>query len=219
MKLHKEGHNFLVFVFVLMLMVNLSIYHFFPDTPIYLTISGVISLIFFLFFVSFFRVPNLTIDTDENTILAPADGKIVVIEETEETEYYRDRRIQVSIFMSPFNVHVNRIPFSGKVAYHRYHPGKYLVAWHPKSSTENERNTIVFDNGRFSVLARQIAGKVARKIVAYHHTGDEVTQGKEFGFIKFGSRVDLFLPLNADIKVELNQVSKGGKTIIARIPT
>jgi phosphatidylserine decarboxylase len=150
---------------------------------------------------------------------APADGKVVVIEEADETEYFKDRRIQLSVFMSPVNVHVNRNPISGLVKYFRYHPGKYLVAWHPKSSTENERTTVVTENSAgVAVLFRQIAGALARRIVWYVKEGDEVEQGSQFGFIKFGSRVDLFLPLGSKIKVELNQVVKGGRTILAELP-
>ena len=153
---------------------------------------------------------------NENNILAPADGKVVVIEKTEEPEYLKDKRIQVSIFMSPLNVHINRYPLSGKVNYVKYHPGQYLVAWHPKSSTENERTTIVVEHkNKTEILFRQIAGALARRIVYYCKEGEEAMQGKEFGFIKFGSRVDVFLPENAKINVQLGQVVTGGETVIA----
>src|SRR5690606_29964036 len=165
-----------------------------------------------------FRSPVRKITVDEKTVLCPADGKVVVIEETEETEYFKERRIQVSIFMSPVNVHVNRNPISGIVSYFKYHPGKYLVAWHPKSSTDNERTTVVVKTSSgVEVLFRQIAGAMARRIVWYIKEGDAVTQGDEFGFIKFGSRVDLFLPLGTDINVQLGQKVVGGKTVIAKV--
>ena len=154
---------------------------------------------------------------DDNVIYAPADGKIVVIEQTEENEYFNDKRLQVSIFMSPTNVHVNRNPISGTVNYFKYHPGKYLVAWHPKSSKENERTTVVIDTGEAEILMRQIAGALAKRIVNYLEEGDEVEQGKDMGFIKFGSRVDLFLPIGTKLEVEIGQKVKGNKTIIARL--
>lgn len=168
--------------------------------------------------LQFFRSPIKRITPDEQIVLCPADGKVVVIEETEETEYFKDRRIQVSIFMSPINVHVNRNPISGVVSYFKYHPGKFLVAWHPKSSTDNERTTVVVKNGaNVEVLFRQIAGALARRIVWYVKENDVVTQGAEFGFIKFGSRVDLFLPLGTELSVNIGDKVVGGKTVIAKI--
>ncbi len=167
--------------------------------------------------VQFFRVPKRSLSFDENTIYSPCDGKVVVIEETEEDEFLKEKRIQISIFMSPLNVHVNWAPMNGIIKYLRYHPGKYLVAWHPKSSTENERTTIVFDNGRFSVLLRQIAGAVARRIIWYPEEGNEWKQHDEIGFIRFGSRVDLFLPLDADIKVKIGDKVSGQTSKIAEI--
>lgn len=168
--------------------------------------------------LQFFRSPIKRITPDEQIVLCPADGKVVVIEETEETEYFKDRRIQVSIFMSPINVHVNRNPISGVVSYFKYHPGKFLVAWHPKSSTDNERTTIVVKNqSHVEVLFRQIAGAMARRIVWYVKENDAVTQGEEFGFIKFGSRVDLFLPLGTEVTVNIGDKVVGGKTVIAKI--
>ncbi|HPR28585.1 MAG TPA: phosphatidylserine decarboxylase family protein, partial [Chitinophagales bacterium] len=174
-----------------------------------------------LFFVLyFFRNPKRLLFIEEGAIIAPADGKIVVVEETDEPEYFGDRRIQVSIFMSVKNVHVNRTPIGGQVKYFRYHPGKYLVAWHPKSSTENERTTLVIEDNddQVEILMRQIAGTVARRIKFYVEEGEDVSQGAEFGFIKFGSRVDLFLPLHAIVEVTPGQKVKGGQTVIARIP-
>lgn len=170
--------------------------------------------VFLAFVTYFFRDPKRTLLTDDNQILCPADGKVVVIEEVQMNEYFSDRRLQVSIFMSPTNVHVNRAPIAGEVKYSAYHPGKYLVAWHPKSSELNERTSIVIDNGNFDIMMRQIAGKLARRIVNYLEEGHEIGQGDQFGFIKFGSRVDLFLPLNTKIKVALGQKVKGGVTII-----
>lgn len=177
-----------------------------------------VSVVIFLLVLQFFRNPRREIMVaDNNLVYAPADGKVVVIEEAHESEYFKDKRQQVSIFMSPTNVHVNRNPVSGTVNYFRYHPGKYLVAWHPKSSVENERTTLVIDNGKTEVLLRQIAGALAKRIVAYVQEGDQVRQGADFGFIKFGSRVDLFLPLDAKIEVELGQKVRGNQTIIARL--
>lgn len=168
--------------------------------------------------LQFFRSPIKRVTPDEGIVLCPADGKVVVIEETEETEYFQDRRIQVSIFMSPINVHVNRNPISGIVSYFKYHPGKFLVAWHPKSSTDNERTTVVVKNqSNVEVLFRQIAGAMARRIVWYVKENDAVTQGAEFGFIKFGSRVDLFLPLGTEVTVNIGDKVVGGKTVIAKI--
>ena len=172
---------------------------------------------FYVFFLQFFRYPNRKYTVGEDLIVAPADGKVVVIEETEETEFFKDKRIQVSIFMSPLNVHVNRSPIKGKVEYEKYHPGKYLVAWHPKSSTENERNTVVFKNDKITVLTRQIAGKLARKIISYAEVEKQFEQNEDFGFIKLGSRVDIFLPLGTKLNVKLNQAVKGGQSIIASI--
>ena len=179
---------------------------------------AIVALVFYLIILQFFRNPaRLVPEKDDNIIYAPADGKVVVIEETTEPEYFKDRRLQVSIFMSPVNVHVNRNPIGGEVKYNAYHPGKYLVAWHPKSSTENERTTMVIDNGSTEILLRQIAGALAKRIKNYVDVGDRVRQGDDFGFIKFGSRVDLFLPIGTNLEVELNQKVKGNKTIIGRL--
>jgi len=177
------------------------------------------SIVFYLIILQFFRSPVFNIVKNDKQILAPADGKVVVIEETDEPEYLKSRRRQISIFMSPVNVHVNRMPVGGTISYFKYHPGKYLVAWHPKSSTENERTTVVarMKDGT-QVLFRQIAGALARRIKWYVKEGDLLDQGQEFGFIKFGSRVDVFLPMNSTIKVTVGQVTKGGRTVIAELP-
>jgi phosphatidylserine decarboxylase len=173
-------------------------------------------LLFLLLVLQFFRNPIRTVTINDNHIIAPVDGKVVVIEEVFEPEYFNDKRMQVSIFMSPINVHVTRYAISGKVKFSKYHPGKYLVAWHPKASTENERTTVVIENKVFGeILYRQIAGALARRIVNYAEEGTDVIQGEDAGFIKFGSRVDLFLPLGTKINVQLNQKAVGGKTIIA----
>lgn len=177
-----------------------------------------VSIILFLLVLQFFRHPERNIEVrDSRLVYAPADGRIVAIEETEESEYLEDRRLLVSIFMSPLNVHVNRNPVGGEVKYVKHHPGKYLVASHPKSSTENERTTIVIDGDRGAILLRQIAGAVARRIVTYLEPGRRVEQGEELGFIKFGSRVDVFLPLNAEVLVKIEDRVKGNKTVLARL--
>jgi phosphatidylserine decarboxylase len=182
-------------------------------------ISTAIALVPLVLVLQFFRVPLRTPVTGEDLVICPADGKVVVIEETDETEYFRDRRLQVSIFMSPVNVHINWHPIAGKVACSKYHPGKYLVAWHPKSSTENERTTVVVQRqDGVQVLFRQIAGALARRIICYAGEGQHVAQCSEFGFIKFGSRVDVFLPLGTEVQVQLGQVVKGSQTVLARIP-
>ena len=215
MKIHREGQKILWRLAIALVLLNMLCFWFLPAT---LPFLGLVSLVFFLFMLNFFRDPKREIQiADNNIVYAPADGRIVVIEETEEKEYFEDRRLQVSIFMSPTNVHVNRNPISGTVNYFKYHSGKYLVAWHPKSSTENERTTVVIGNGKEEILLRQIAGFLAKRIVNYLKEGQEVKQGSEMGFIKFGSRVDLFLPLEAKIEVEIGQKVKGNKTILARL--
>jgi phosphatidylserine decarboxylase len=215
MKIHKEGYRILITFGLLLAGSNLTFVLFYPDA---LLVSTIISILLFGLVLQFFRNPDREIlVADNNIIYAPADGKVVVIEETHEAEYFDDRRLQVSIFMSPTNVHVNRSPVSGTVNYFRYHPGKYMVAWHPKSSSENERTTLVIDNGDDEVLLRQIAGALAKRIVNYTEEGQYLKQGSDFGFIKFGSRVDLFLPLDASIKVRIGQKVKGNKTIIAEL--
>lgn len=216
--IHREGYRFISATAIILLLINTLLKYFNPVSNNVQLAIGIISIVFFIFIVSFFRIPHRLFNFGDTTIIAPADGKIVVIEEVEEPEYFKDKRIQVSIFMSPTNVHVNRNPVNGEVKYAKYHPGKYLVAWHPKSSTKNERFTVVYDSGDFQILVRQIAGKLARKIVNYLKEGDVVKQCDEFGFIKFGSRVDLFLPMDTEICVDLKQKVKGGITVIGMIP-
>jgi len=197
---------------------NVSIFWFFSSTLMWLCITlFFITLILLLFIVSFFRIPDRALSINDNNIISPADGKVVVIEERVDEEYFNDKRLQVSIFMSPANVHVNRVPMSGEVVYNKYHKGKYLVAWHPKSSTENERHSVVLKKGNIEILVKQIAGAVAKRIVNYLEKGQKAEQGKEMGFIKFGSRVDLLLPIDAKVTVKLNQVVQGGVTVIASI--
>ncbi len=185
--------------------------------PIISWIILIASVLPFLFIVSFFRSPKRDFTINNSQIICPADGKVVVIEEIIDTEYFNDKRLQVSIFMSPANVHINRIPMNGEVIYSQYHKGKYLVAWNPKSSTENERHSVVIKNEAAIILVKQIAGAVAKRIVNYLKPGEHVTQGTEMGFIKFGSRVDVLLPPHAIIDVALNQVVKGGVTVLATI--
>lgn len=214
-KIHKEGHRILLSLALGLAFLNIIVFYFLPSILLFV---GIVSTILFLAVLQFFRNPSREIlIADDNIIYAPADGKVVVIEETLEKEYFGDKRLQVSIFMSPTNVHVNRNPISGTVNYFKYHPGKYMVAWHPKSSTENERTTIVIGNGEGEILLRQIAGAVAKRIKSYLEEGEEVNQGEDMGFIKFGSRVDVLLPLNAKLEIEMGQKVKGNKTILARI--
>jgi phosphatidylserine decarboxylase len=218
MKIHKEGRVFLLVLFLVFLGLNL-ILTYVSINPLWFNLSLALSTFIFLFFLQFFRNPSRKVEVNEKQILAPADGKVVVIEKTTESEFFKgEERMQVSIFMSPLNVHVNRNPVTGLIKYFKYHPGKYLVAWHPKSSTENERTTVVYEMHKgVHILIRQIAGAAARRIKWYIDEGQSVIQGKEFGFIKFGSRVDLYLPLDANIQVVNGQVTKGGQTVIAEL--
>ena len=218
MTLHKEGTASIILALLFGALVNFSTYYFAPNST-WLHVFGIILSAFILIVIlQFFRKPLFEITPNDSILLAPADGKVVVIEEVEEPEFFKDKRIQVSIFMSPINVHINRNPVSGTVKYAKYHPGLYLVAWHPKSSTENERTTVVYERANgMQLLMRQVAGALARRIVYYVKEGDQVTQGGEMGFIKFGSRVDLYLPLGTKIDVKLNDVVKGGKTSIATL--
>jgi phosphatidylserine decarboxylase len=219
MTFHKEGYTSLAICVLFIAILNAAIQFYFPEAIAVKWIIYILSFVLFVIIVQFFRSPSITIEKDERYVLCPADGKVVVIEEAVETEYLKDKRIQLSVFMSPVNVHINRNPIKGVVKYFKYHKGKYLVAWHPKSSTENERTTIVIENSNgVPVLFRQIAGALARRIVWYVKEGDKVDQGDQFGFIKFGSRVDVFLPLGSEIKVDLGQVVKGGRTILAELP-
>ena len=215
--IHREGHSLILAVGFSILLINIPIA--FIAKSALLSVVLALSSSFLLFMVVyFFRIPERVMMIDDGKIIAPADGKVVVIEHVHEGEYFKDKRIQISIFMSPTNVHVNRSPISGVVNYQKYHPGKYLVAWHPKSSEKNERNTVVVKNDNVEVLIRQIAGKLARKIRFYVAEGDEIDQATEFGFIKFGSRVDLFLPVGTKIDVNLKQKVKGGVTVIGTLP-
>lgn len=198
--------------------LNAVVQFYFPSAHFVKWVIYILSGVLFLIILQFFRSPNIHIELNEKNVLCPADGKVVVIEETEESEFLKDKRIQVSVFMSPINVHVNRNPIGGVVSYFKYHKGKYLVAWHPKSSTENERTTIAIQNKNgVTILFRQIAGALARRIVWYVKEGDQVDQGAQFGFIKFGSRVDVFLPLGTKINVEIGEVVKGGRTVLAEL--
>jgi phosphatidylserine decarboxylase len=215
---HKEGYTSLAICILLIAVLNAFTHYYFSRIT-WLTWSVyILSFALFVIIVQFFRNPHFEIDQHDDHVIAPADGKVVVIEETGETEFLKDRRIQVSIFMSPVNVHVNRHPVSGIVKYFKYHPGKYLVAWHPKSSTENERTTVAVEHKSGAIiLFRQIAGALARRIVWYVKEGDNAEQGGEFGFIKFGSRVDVFLPLTSTVNVSIGDVVKGGRTVIAEL--
>lgn len=218
MTIHKEGIKTIVITAILFGLINLASFYFlsfrFPWLSWFIFL---VTIILWLFIISFFRVPGRNIVKGEGTVLCPADGKVVVVEEAFDEEYFKEKRLQISIFMSPANVHQNRNPVSGEVVYNQYHKGKYLVAWHPKSSTENERHTVVIKNDRAEVLVKQIAGAVARRIVNYLKVGQRVEQGDEMGFIKFGSRVDVLLPLGTKVEVELNQVVKGGLTVLATL--
>jgi phosphatidylserine decarboxylase len=216
MTIHREGYKTIAITALLFGVFNLVSFTFLSNTlPWLAMVLFIITLGLFLFIISFFRIPDRTLSFGDDKIICPADGKVVVIEEIVDEEYFKDRRIQVSIFMSPANVHVNRNPVSGEVVYNQYHKGKYLVAWHPKSSTENERWSVVTRNGHGEVLYKQIAGALAKRICNYTHTGQRVTQGEEYGFIKFGSRVDILLPIGTKINVQLNQAVKGGVTVLA----
>jgi phosphatidylserine decarboxylase len=218
MTIHREGYKSIAIGTLIFGAINLIYFYFFSASNAWLGyVIFFATLFLLLFLISFFRIPNRTLTINENDIIAPADGKVVVIEETVDTEYFKDKRLQVSIFMSPANVHVNRNPVSGTVVYNQYHKGKYLVAWHPKSSTYNERHSVVLRKGDTEILVKQIAGALAKRIVNYLQVGQKVSQAQEFGFIKFGSRVDLLLPVGTKVNVELNQVVKGGVTVIATL--
>lgn len=212
---HKEGTQSILLGAIFTAIVLLAADYFISIEWLKMTIE-IIALLLLIIILQFFRNPKRNVDLNENHIIAPVDGKVVVIEEVFESEYFKDKRIQVSIFMSPINVHVTRYAISGLVKFSKYHPGKFLVAWHPKASEENERTTIVVENNTFgAILYRQIAGALAKRIVNYAQEGMQVIQGTDAGFIKFGSRVDLFLPIGTPINVVLNQKAIGGKTIIA----
>ncbi|MDQ3191081.1 MAG: phosphatidylserine decarboxylase family protein [Bacteroidota bacterium] len=218
MKFHKEGYPTLIAAIIFIALIIFLSHYFLFDLTILRYIIYVISGVLLITVLQFFRSPKRTLPNDDTNVICPADGKVVVIEEVVENEYFKDKRIQVSIFMSPVNVHINRYPVSGVIKYVKYHPGKYLVAWHPKSSTENERSTIVLESKSGKpLLIRQIAGALARRIVFYCKVDQQVEQGTELGFIKFGSRVDVFFPLGSKIEVKLNQKVRGGETILGTI--
>lgn len=214
---HKEGYKIIVIALVIFTGLILLANKFLEKNWLFYVIALVLGVLLYLI-LQFFRNPDRTAPLDSNVITSPVDGKVVVIEEVYEAEYFKDKRLQVSVFMSPLNVHVTRYPSGGKIAYSKYHPGKYLVAWHPKSSTENERTTVVVSTEKFGdVLYRQIAGALAKRIINYAEEGQMVQQGEDSGFIRFGSRVDLYLPVGTKLDVELNQVVKGAQSVIASI--
>lgn len=217
MKIHKEGYVIILITLVICSTLFTVNHLFIREIPILYWLINAFILVMFYLVVQFFRVPYRIAPQGENLIICPADGKVVVIEETEESEYFNDKRIQISIFMSPLNVHANWFPISGTTQYMKYHPGKYLVAWHPKSSTENERTTVVVKHSNGSeILFRQIAGAVARRIVCYAKKDQKAQAGEEFGFIKFGSRIDVFLPLGVKPDVKIGDVVQGKTTVLAR---
>jgi phosphatidylserine decarboxylase len=216
MTIHKEGYTSIAIAAILFGIINLLCFYYLSfDQPVITGIIFFVTLCLLVFIISFFRIPKRNPTIDEHAIVAPADGKVVVIEEVQADEYFTDRRMQVSIFMSPLNVHVNRNPISGEVVYSKYHKGKYLVAWHPKSSTENERYSVVYRKNGKEILVKQIAGALAKRISNYLKEGQQARQTDEMGFIKFGSRVDILLPLDAKINVKIGDKPKGGVTVIA----
>ena len=218
MTVHREGYKSIALAIILFIALNMIFFWFFGASLLWLCIAFfVITLGLVLFVVSFFRIPVRKLTISNGQIISPADGKVVVIEETVDDEYFKKKMLQVSVFMSPLNVHVNRNPIDGEIIYNKYHKGKYLVAWNPKSSTENERHSVVIKNGNTEILVKQIAGAVARRIVNYLEVGNKVKQTEEYGFIKFGSRVDLLLPIGTKINVSLNEVVQGGVTVLATL--
>ena len=218
MTIHREGYKSIALATIIFIALNMIFFWLFGASLLWLCIAFfVITLGFVLFVVSFFRIPSRTLTISNGQIISPADGKVVVIEEAVDDEYFKKKMLQVSVFMSPLNVHVNRNPVDGEIVYNKYHKGKYLVAWNPKSSTENERHSVVIKNGNTEILVKQIAGAVARRIVNYLEVGNKVKQTEEYGFIKFGSRVDLLLPIGTKINVSLNEVVQGGVTVLATL--
>jgi len=213
---HKEGYKIMSVAIVLFLGINAASYVAIQVDEWIIAIFSV-TLAFLILILQFFRNPKRITDINDHTVVSPVDGKVVVIEEVFEKEYFQENRLQVSIFMSPVNVHVTRHPINGSIKLSKYHPGKYLVAWHPKASEENERTTVVVKNNFVEILYRQIAGALAKRIVNYAEKGEKVIQGSDSGFIKFGSRVDVFLPIGTEINVSLNQKVKGGESIIANV--
>jgi phosphatidylserine decarboxylase len=216
MTIHREGYKSILIGSIVFAVLNLLSFYFISfDAPWLSWIILVLTLGLLLFLISFFRVPKRTLTTGDNLVVCPADGKVVAIEEVYDEEYFKDKRLQVSIFMSPANVHQNRNAVAGEVVYSQYHKGKYLVAWHPKSSTENERHSVVIRNAHGEILVKQIAGALAKRIINYLQVGEKVEQSAEMGFIKFGSRVDVLLPLHTRVQVKLNEKVKGGVTVLA----
>lgn len=220
MNIHKEGYRSIALSALIFGAINIIFFFFFSASmPIVSWIVFGVTFVLLLFIISFFRSPKRNFTVAHHQVICPADGKVVVIEEITDEEYFKDKRLQVSIFMSPANVHINRIPMSGTVEYSQYHKGKYLVAWSPKSSTENERHSVVIKSDKAEILVKQIAGALAKRIINYLNVGQKVLQGNEMGFIKFGSRVDILLPVGTELNVSLNQVVKGGVTVLATIDT
>jgi len=215
-RIHREGYSFLSVLLILLLGINIAS-QFSSIDGFYLNIILLVSVFIFLFFLQFFRNPKIIKTIDKNLIISPANGEVVHIGEVFEEEYYKEKRLLISIFMSPLDVHINRNPISGIVKYYKYHKGKYLVAWHPKSSTKNERTTTVIANNKISILVRQIAGLVARRIINYSTIGKKVNQSNQLGFIKFGSRADIFLPLGFKPNVQLKQKTKAGVTVLGKL--
>jgi phosphatidylserine decarboxylase len=218
MNIHKEGYTIIPIAAILIGLLYTALFYLIPVQIVQMLLA-VAAVIFFILIVRFFRNPDYPIDQNDHHILAPADGKVVVVEETTEPEVLKEKRIQVSIFMSPLNVHVNRSPVKGTITYFRHHPGKFLVAWHPKSSTDNERTTIGIKLASgLEIVMRQVAGAVARRICFYSKVGQPTEQAEKFGFIRFGSRIDLYLPLGAEIQVNIDDKTKAGRTVIAKLP-
>jgi phosphatidylserine decarboxylase len=218
MTIHREGYKTIAIGVLAFALINLSSFYYISAHEFWLSgLIFLVTLVIWLFLVSFFRVPARKLTLGPDLVICPADGKVVVIEEVTDTEYFKGKRLQVSIFMSPANVHQNRNPIAGEVVYSQYHPGKYLVAWNPKSSTENERHSVVIRNNHGDILVKQIAGALARRIVNYLSVGQKVVQSAEMGFIKFGSRVDVLLPPGADVQVKLNQTVQGGVTVLTKL--
>ncbi len=216
MTIHKEGAATIALIAIFVGVLNIiNFSYLFPISAMGAWFVFIITVAFFLFIVSFFRMPIRQLTISDEAIVAPADGKVVVIEEVQPDEFYTEKRIQISVFMSPANVHVNRLPIAGNIVYNKYHPGKFLVAWHPKSSTDNERWSVVVENSKGSILCKQIAGALARRICNYTIVGQSFQQCEEYGFIKFGSRVDLLLPVGAKIHTKIGDMVKGGVTVLA----
>ncbi|WP_167343199.1 phosphatidylserine decarboxylase family protein [Nonlabens sp. SY33080] len=213
---HKEGSKIILISVLITGALNLGVSYFNP--PHWITVAvGILSIVFLILILQFFRNPKRSTPISETNIISPVDGKVVVIEKVQENEYFKEERLMISVFMSPINVHVTRYPIGGSIAYSKYHPGKYLVAWHPKASEENERTTVVINHkNKLQVMYRQIAGALAKRIVNYANEGEQAIQGNDSGFIKFGSRVDVYLPIDTEVKVSLNQKVKGGITTLAK---